>query len=565
MALHNNIANAFNKFFTSVGPGLAENLTASKSNYRDWMKIPATIELRFNHVSSFSMLDHLYKLDCSKAVGADDIPIYLLKKVAEYVYEPLTSIYNTCIDSSTFPDSLKIAKVIPLFKDGDRELASNYRPISLLPTISKIFEKLICDSLVYHLESNHLLFDYQFGFRKKRNTALAITDFVSRIIDAFENGQCSMGVFLDLSKAFDTVNHDILINKLNFYGITGHSNKLFQSYLENRKQFVNVNGVDSNLLPLTCGVSQGSILGPILFLIYVNDAQFVTRAIHLLLYADDMNLLYKHKEIERMVSVINEELESLYDWLLANKLSVNLSKTKFVLFGTKNKLLNISKNFPHIPLKLSGQYIERETHTKFLGVIIDEEISWNRQIEYVTHKISKNIGILYKVRHYLSLDILLNLYYNLIYPYISYCTLIWGSNYKSKLDPIHILQKRALRAITLSERRSASRPIFKKLEVLNIFEIVDYQLAELAFRYSVDQLPDIFSSYFTDLTSLYPYETRSKSSKNFHLPRPNLNHGKFGLKYASAKVWNSVPTGLKDCTSLKLFKRLYKKHIVYLY
>ena len=154
------------------------------------------------------------------------------------------------------------------------------------------------------------------------------------------------------------------------------------------------------------------------------------------------------------------------------------------------------------------------------------------------------IGILYKVRHYLSLDILLNLYYNLIYPYISYCTLIWGSNYKSKLNSIHILQKRALRAINFSERRSESRPILKKLEVLNIFEIVDYQLAELAFRYSADQLPDIFSSYFTDLTSLYPYETRSKSSKNFYLPRPNLNHGKFGLKYASAKVWNSVPTGL---------------------
>ena len=155
------IANAFNKFFTSVGPGLAENVPASKSNFRDWMKIPATIELRFNHVSSFSMLDHLYKLD-----GADDIPIYLLKNVGEYVYEPLTSIYNTCIDSCTCPDSLKIAKVIPLFKDGDRELASNYRPISLLPTISKIYEKLICDSLVYHLEINHLLFAYQFGFSK---------------------------------------------------------------------------------------------------------------------------------------------------------------------------------------------------------------------------------------------------------------------------------------------------------------------------------------------------------------------------------------------------------------
>ena len=184
----------------------------------------------------------------------------------------------------------------------------------------------------------------------------------------------------------------------------------------------------------------------------------------------------------------------------------------------------MSTNFPRIFLQISGKCIKQETHTKFLGVIVDEEISWNKQIDYVTRKMSKYIGVLYKARHCLSLDILLNLYYNLIYPYISYCTLIWESNYKSKLDPIYILQKRALRAITSSEWRSASKPIFKKLEVLNIFEIVDYQLGELAFRYSADQLPNIFSSYFTDLTSLHTYDTRSKSNKNLYLPRPNLNY-----------------------------------------
>ena len=159
-----------------------------------------------------------------------------------------------------------------------------------------------------------------------------------------------MDMFLDLSKAFDTVNHDILINKLNFYGITAHSNKLFQSYLENWKQFVNVNAIDANLLPLTCGVTQGSILGPIYFFIYVNDAQFVTRAIHLLLHADDMNLLYKHKEIER----IGEELESLYEiWLLANKLIWIYQKPRsFSLVRKRNYwMYSISKRFPHIPLK----------------------------------------------------------------------------------------------------------------------------------------------------------------------------------------------------------------------
>ena len=254
---------------------------------------------------------------------------------------------------------MKIAKVIPLFKgEGDRSSVSNYRPISLLPTLSKIFERIICESLTEHLEKNHLLFDYQFGFRKKRNTTLAILDFVNKITDAIDNGNTAAGIFLDLSKAFDSVNHNILLDKLTYYGIRNDALKWFESYLKDRVQYVSIEDQQSETLPLTYGVPQGSILGPILFLIYFNDSQFAIEIAHLVLYADDMNLLFSHKCFKKIVPVLNNELHNLQEWFNANRLTVNLTKTKFIHFGSKQRIKHM------MPLNESG------TDLTFHGICI---------------------------------------------------------------------------------------------------------------------------------------------------------------------------------------------------
>ena len=201
------------------------------------------------------------------------------------------------------------------------------------------FSKFLCEMLSAHSEQNNLLFDYQFGFRKKRSTTLTILDFVNRITDSIDDGGTSIGVFLDLSKAFDTVNHDILLDKLSYYDINNETKDWFSSYLKNRKQYICVDRVNSNFLPLEYGVPQGSVLGPILFLIYLNEAQFVTNFIHLVLYADDMNFLVSFKSLKKSIMVLNKELAHLEEWFQANKLTVNLSKTS-LLFGSRQRLTN---------------------------------------------------------------------------------------------------------------------------------------------------------------------------------------------------------------------------------
>ena len=251
------------------------------------------------------------------------------------------------------------------------------------------------------------------------------------------------------------------------------------------------------------------------------------------------------------------------EWFQANKLTVNLSKTKFILFGSRQRPTNstITRLEQDLNLKL-GRQIDRVTHTKFLGLVLDENLSWRFHIDSISRKIAKSIGILYRARHYLNLDSLKNLYYSFIYSHISYGTLIWGSNYKSKLLPIHLLQKRALRAITFTDRRTPSRPLFQRLDVLNIFEIVKLQLSELAYKHNTNQLPEVFYNYFRDISTIHNYETRSKTNKNLFLPRVDLNYGQFGVKYAAVKTWNESPNEIRASKSTKVFRKKYKDFLL---
>ena len=277
-----------------------------------------------------------------------------------------------------------------------------------------------------------------------------------------------------------------------------------------------------------------------------------------------MNLLVGDKSLRKSVTVLNKELARLEEWFQANKLTINLSKTKFILFGSRQRLANsISTRLEQeFSLILGQREINRASHTKFLGLVLDENLSWSFHIDSISRKVSKSIGILYRARHYLSLDILINLYYSFIYPHISYGTFIWGSNYKTKLLPIHLLQKRALRAITFSDGRTASRPLFQKFDTLNIFEIVKLQLSELVYKHNTNELPEVFSYYFCDISAIHKYETHSKTKKNLFLPRVNLSYGQFGVKYAAVKTWNETPNEIRACMSIKVFRQKYKEFLL---
>ena len=415
--------------------------------------------------------DVISNLKNTKSKGFDNIPMNLIKGCNAELSCILAYLNNQSFLDGVFPGTLKVAKVIPVYKSDDVNSVSNYRPISVLTAFSKITEKLVCTRLNKFLSDNAVLHSSQFGFREKLSTAMALlklTDDISRSID---EGSITVGVFIDLAKAFDTVDHRILLSKLKHYGIRGVVNSWFASYLSNREQYVKIGESMSAHAQIKCGVPQGSVLGPILFLIYINDLNQISTIIKTIMFADDTNLFLSGRNINEIENQFNKELIILTEWFNANLLSLNIKKTSFIVFSNK-------KNINMCLYSFSGIEINRVSDTKFLGVIISSNLTWNKHIDVVHSKISKTIGILCKVRHLLPPLGTRSLYISLVEPYVNYCDIVWAQADPTVcLDRIFRIQKKYCRVITFSDFRAHSEPLFKKLYLLNVYQLYVYQVA----------------------------------------------------------------------------------------
>ena len=386
----------------------------------------------------------------------------MLKILDPHISAQLSLIFNESFQYGIFPVKLKIAKVIPIFKKGDASKNSNYRPISLLSIFSKIVEKLMHQRLYNFLELHEILFQMQFGFRKGHSTDHALISLSERIKNTLDSNRVGCGIFIDLQKAFDTVNHNILLQKLNHYGIRGTSLSWFESYLSGRLQYVSVNGHSSGLGGITCGVPQGSVLGPLLFLIYINDLPNASRVLSFYLFADDTNIYFESNNVTELENKINKELQKVKSWLEVNKLSLNIDKTNYVVFHSPKKKLSDS-----FGIKLGKKPVSRTCYVKFLGVLMDENLSWKYHISELIKKLSRSSGIFFKIRHLLPLDILKNLYYSIFSSFMNYGSPTWGLSYDSYLQPLFLLQKKVLRSISFQPISSPSSPIFFSLKILN--------------------------------------------------------------------------------------------------
>jgi hypothetical protein len=296
--------------------------------------------------SSTEIEDEINQLNSSKSTGPFSIPTKLLKILRYLLSGPLAYLFNCSFSSGVVPEKFKIARVIPVYKTGRKDIVSNYRPISLLSIFNRILEKLVYKRLLSFLEQNHVLFDGQFGFRSNLSTTHAILLITDKIQRAIENKLYSCGILRkrSLKKAFDTVNHKILLKKLENYGIRGLTKAWFRSYLTYRRQFVSIGHSVSDYQPITCGVPQGSVLGPLLFLLYINDFNNCATDIDFHLFADDSNLFCSHKNLQNLEITLNNQLCNIYKWLCANKLSLNIDKSNFVLFYPPQKRLIFSVN-----------------------------------------------------------------------------------------------------------------------------------------------------------------------------------------------------------------------------
>ena len=454
-----------------------------------------------------------------------------LKISSRFLLKPLTHICNLSISQGIFPEQLKIANVIPLYKSDDSMSFNNYRPVSVLCVLSKIFEKIMYNRVAAFLEIFKILHDNQYGFRKKSSTHVALLTFIDKVIEAIENGEYAIGVFLDFSKAFDTVDHQILLNKLDHYGIRGCALSWFKSYLSRRLQYVTYNGSQSSQQMIKCGVPQGSILGPLLFLIYINDLCIVCKSTEPVLFADDTNLFSSGSNAISLQDGVNNNLAIIAEWLKVNKLSLKIKKTHFMCFSAKNK------SHPGISLQIDGEAIAEVNKSKFLGVVIDNKLSWKDHISFVCRKVARGIGVIIKARKVLHNESLKCLYYSFIYPYMIYCNQVWGSACKTNIEPLQVLQKRAVGIILGVHPRSPSEPLFTTLKFLNCKNIFKYLIGHLMYRIYHGEL-HVLHGFFTKNSNIHVHDTRQKC--HYHLPLCRTNLGKCGLRYVGASIWNNI-------------------------
>ena len=362
----------------------------------------------------------------------------------------------------------------------------NYRPISLLPSISKLFEKVVSNQVSEYFKKNNLFHDGQYGFRDHHSTELANIELSDRIISALDEIQLPVTIYMDLSKAFDTLDHDTLLKKLNYYGISGTALEWFRSYLSHRSQYVGLNGVSSSQTRITTGIPQGSILGPLLFLIYMNDIQQSSQSFRFILYADYTNLFTTLEysiptSISNVSELLNTELNEINDWLSLNKLTLNVQKTKFMVFHPYQKYIT-----GLIPmLEINDVEIERFSSFKCLGILFDENMSWKCHTGMISNKLSKYMGILNKLKHYFPPYILRILYFIMVNAHLNSGILVWGFVPKRLIK----IQKRTIRTITCSKYNAHTEPLFKIMDILRLGELFDINALNFTINIFVEYFP----------------------------------------------------------------------------
>ena len=555
------LSEAFNDHFASVGPKLSNEVplsVGSRSHLDYLLTTPSnTNSFQLKQTDTLTVFSLLSKLCISKATGLDKISAKLLRLCPDLIAESLCFIFNSSINLGIFPDDWKSSKVIPLHKQGERRDMNNYRPISIIPVVAKVLERIVYNQVYEFLTNTNLLTNSQSGFRSLHSTVTALLEATNTWAYNIDCGKVNSVVFLDLKKAFDTVDHGILLSKLNAYGIGGTAHSWFKSYLRNRQQKCIVNGHLSSNRSLLCGIPQGTILGPLLFLIYINDLPNCLVHSQPRMYADDTHLTLASNNINDIEIYLNQDLENVNEWLIANRLTLNQSKTEFMLIGSRQRLCTF-QSAPN--LKINGAPIKQVSVTKSLGVYIDENLSWNTHIDKLIKKVASGIGGLKRIRTLVPAATLKTLFNSLIQPHFDYCCIVWDHCNRTQAINLQKLQNRAARALTFSSYDADANPLiqtlgWKKLESQRIF-----QKAVMVHKSLNGLAPEYMRTMFTGRDEISSKPLRDTEGK-LAIPKPRTNYLKNSFSYSGAVLWNSLPTELRQASTLDHFKAGYNKLI----
>lgn len=474
----------------------------------------------------------------SNSLGPDGVHVNLLKKCYNQIILPITHLLNCSITEGNFPSKLKIAKIVPIHKSKEETDINNYRPIAILSAFSKIFEKYIANSITQFLDKHDLLNSSQYGFRKGISSAEAINNLLDNVYSNLDKNKKTIGVFLDLSKAFDVINHSMLLDKLERYGIRGVALKWMTSYLTNRKHYVALQGKKSKLLTTSVGVPQGSIMGPLLFIIFINDL----KTSDLTIFADDTSFLTYDKELAISINKCNLQMKHVEQWFNKNKLLLNMDKSLFLHFtptGNQDKSLLIKSD--------SGSIHQQQT-TKFLGIHFQENCKWEVHVSYLCKKVAVVCYCIKQLKSVVSLSVLKIYYFAYFHAVISYNIIAWGSS--PETQRLFLLQKRALRYMFGLSSHETCKPYFTKYDILTIPSIFIYNLL-IYVKKNINQ--------FKRLTDTHDYDTRGDNI----LEIPAHKHKKYenSPRYLAIKAYNKLPNNIK-ILSMPLYKKKIKKILV---
>ena len=583
-------ANEFNEHFLSVADSLApaQNDSSPYTCSEELLhfcreKTMGSKPFTIPPIAVYEVGKYISLMQNKKAAGPDEISVKMLKISLPYIVDSLTYIYNLCIQQNKFPSSLKNAKVIPIPKTKDMSQVNNYRPISLVSVLCKPLERHIHKHLSSHLESHQLLYPLQSGFRQKHSCHTAVARITDAWLTAMNNSEVAGSVFVDLQKAFDLVDHEILLDKLTLYlgedsvpqansttnssntvsvrsGASHHTqpsavSSFFRSYLSDRKQFVSVHGTSSSQGTVRRGVPQGSVLGPLLFLLFINDLPFHIQdgAVTCDLFADDATLHTPDKDIDSVNGRLQQSLNDISDWCQQNSMVINPVKTECMVVATRQKhqLKPLTLN-----LSIKNQPIAQVTEHKLLGVTIDNQLKWESHITRVCKAVSRNLFLLSKLKPYVDANSRLMFYNAHIKSHIDYASTVWDGSSDVHLQRLDSLHRRAAKLILPNPNLSTDQKL-QELKLLPLRQHFCFNKGSVMFKISNDALPDYLCELFSKSKSRY-----STHRQRFIVPKPRIDIYKTSLSFSGSVLWNKLPSSITNASSLSVFKESLLKFLL---
>lgn len=555
LMIHNNvvekdvdIANEFNRYFSQVGGNLANAILNKYGELPDVNKTMKKDSIFLYKVTSEEVEREIGSLKDNKSPGIDGLTAETVKKIGPNISEPLTYLANRCFTEGRFPRVLKTGVVKPIYKKGDKLVPGNYRPITLISVLAKILEKLVKKRLDGFLNKFELLSKNQFGFRENKSTQDAIGLLVSRIYDFVDRRRPCIGLFLDLSKAFDTVHHKTLIKKLYAIGIRGVALDLIESYLTGREQYVKVGEVLSCPLSTSFGVPQGTVLGPLLFSIYINDLLTIDSTGTIISFADDTVILYDGNDWNDLKIKMEGDLPRLLSWLDFNLLTLNVDKTSYLPFTSyvsgmpHYSCLNIHHNNQDIKFVQRGE-------VRYLGILLDCHLRWDRHVGFVLKKIRSIVPKMKYLKNILPKYMLKTVYFALVQSHIFYGILGWGGIYKSNLHLMNITQKWILKIIYNRPFMYPSDLLFEEASVFDVRQLYAYAMALELYKNKSSLLS----------FAKHGYPTSDKRDEKARIDRCNKTIGQRVFTFMCIKLYNLMPPELKNTAcGLCTYKRRVK-------